>query len=63
MVIAGPLVQLTSLSVQEVGGSIPDPVKLVSATARHRCDIFSKELCCPSASRNDGPHHLLYASV
>ena len=40
----------TSLSVREVWGSIPGPVKsdTVSPTARHRCDV-SSELCSPGA--------------
>ena len=48
----GRLVQFygTSLSVREVWGSIPGPVKsnTVSPTARHRVDV-SSELCYPSA--------------
>ena len=34
----------TSLSVREVWGSVPGPVKsdTVSPTARHRCDISSE---------------------
>ena len=35
-----------TLSLREVWGSIPGPVK--SAQCRHRCYVFS-ELCCPGA--------------
>ena len=48
----GRLAQLLStlLSLREVWGSIPGPVKFdtVSPTARHRCDVFL-ELCHPGA--------------
>ena len=39
-----------TLSVREVWGSIPGPVKsdTVSPTTRHRCDV-SSELCSPGA--------------
>ena len=45
-----------SLSVLEVWGSIPGPVKsdTVLPTARHRCDV-SSELSCQVLSRGDGP--------
>ena len=50
---AGLLAQLLrrSLSMREIWGSIPGPIKsdAVSPTARHRCDV-SSELCYPGAN-------------
>ena len=57
---SGQLAQLfsSSVSVGEVWGSIPGPVKsnTVPQTARHRCDVPSK-LCCPVAKPQDEPLH------
>ena len=60
------LVQLLRrlLSVQEVWGLIPRPVKsdTVSATACHRCGA-SPEMRCPGANCVDGPRHSLHDSA
>ena len=43
----------TSLSLREIWGSIPGPVKS-DIMARHRCNV-SSELCCPGLSAEKGP--------
>ena len=54
----------TFLSVREVWGLIPGPVKLdtVSPTACLRCDV-SLDLCCPGAEPRGWSRHSLHASA
>ena len=46
---------------REVWGFNLGPVKWnpVLPTARHRCDISSKKLCCPGSMTQDGPRKLV----